>query len=234
MIKSFFLQVNLGAQNAIEMATPAVQEHEPLSMLDLAMKGGPIMIPIAILSIAAVYLFVERFIAINRAGKEDKDFINNIRDFIHDGKIDAAAALCKSDKSPVSRMVEKGIKRLGKPLNDIQTAVENVGKLEVYKLEENLAAIATIAGAAPMLGFLGTVSGMINAFYQMSTAGNNIQVSMLAGGIYEAMVTTVAGLFVGIIAFIAYNLLVTRLNKVVNKLEARTIEFLDVLNEPSK
>jgi biopolymer transport protein ExbB len=203
-------------------------------MLGLAMKGGPIMIPIAVLSVAAVYLFVERFIAINRAGKEDKDFMNNIRDFIHDGKIDAATALCKSDKSPVARMVEKGIRRLGKPLNDIQTAVENVGKLEVYKLEENLAAIATIAGAAPMLGFLGTVSGMINAFYQMSTAGNNIQVSMLAGGIYEAMVTTVAGLFVGIIAFVAYNLLVTRLNKVVNKLEARTIEFLDVLNEPAK
>jgi biopolymer transport protein ExbB len=234
MLKNIFLQVNMGAQNAIEMATPEVQTHEPLSMFDLAMKGGPIMIPIAILSIAAVYLFVERFIAINRAGKEDKDFMNNIRDFIHDGKIDAAHALCKSDKSPVSRMIEKGIRRLGKPLNDIQTAVENVGKLEVYKLEENLAAIATIAGAAPMLGFLGTVSGMINAFYQMSTAGNNIQVSMLAGGIYEAMVTTVAGLFVGIIAFIAYNLLVTRLNKVVNKLEARTIEFLDVLNEPSK
>lgn len=234
MLKTFFLQVTVGAQQGIEMAAPEVQQHEPLSMLDLAMKGGPIMIPIAVLSVAAVYLFVERFIAINRAGKEDKDFMNNIRDFIHDGKIDAATALCKSDKSPVARMVEKGIRRLGKPLNDIQTAVENVGKLEVYKLEENLAAIATIAGAAPMLGFLGTVSGMINAFYQMSTAGNNIQVSMLAGGIYEAMVTTVAGLFVGIIAFVAYNLLVTRLNKVVNKLEARTIEFLDVLNEPAK
>jgi len=234
MLKTFFLQVTVGAQQSIEMASPEVQQHEPLSMLDLAMKGGPIMIPIALLSVAAVYLFVERFIAINRAGKEDKDFMNNIRDFIHDGKIDAANALCKSDKSPVARMIEKGIRRLGKPLNDIQTAVENVGKLEVYKLEENLAAIATIAGAAPMLGFLGTVSGMINAFYQMSTAGNNIQVSMLAGGIYEAMVTTVAGLFVGIIAFVAYNLLVTRLNKVVNKLEARTIEFLDVLNEPAK
>ncbi|MFN4123157.1 MAG: MotA/TolQ/ExbB proton channel family protein [Flavobacteriales bacterium] len=234
MLKTFFLQVTVGTQQGIEMAAPEVQQHEPLSMLDLAMKGGPIMIPIAILSVAAVYLFVERFIAINRAGKEDKDFMNNIRDFIHEGKIDAATALCKSDKSPVARMVEKGIRRLGKPLNDIQTAVENVGKLEVYKLEENLAAIATIAGAAPMLGFLGTVSGMINAFYQMSTAGNNIQVSMLAGGIYEAMVTTVAGLFVGIVAFVAYNLLVTRLNKVVNKLEARTIEFLDVLNEPAK
>lgn len=234
MLKTLFLQVTVGAQQGIEMAVPEVQKHEPLSMLDLAMKGGPIMIPIAVLSVAAVYLFVERFIAINRAGKEDKDFMNNIRDFIHDGKIDAAIALCKSDKSPVARMIEKGIRRLGKPLNDIQTAVENVGKLEVYKLEENLAAIATIAGAAPMLGFLGTVSGMINAFYQMSTAGNNIQVSMLAGGIYEAMVTTVAGLFVGIVAFVAYNLLVTRLNKVVNKLEARTIEFLDVLNEPAK
>jgi len=130
-------------------------------------------------------------------------------------------------------MIEKGLKRLGKPLGDIQTAVENVGKLEVNRLEENLAALATIAGAAPMLGFLGTVTGMISAFYQMATAGNNIQVSMLAGGIYEAMVTTVAGLLVGIVAFIAYNLLVARLNKVVNKLEARTIEFLDVLNEPA-
>lgn len=227
-----FFQITETTQAAVAVAE-GVSTTEPLSFWDLALKGGPIMIPIALMSLAAIYLFVERLMVIAKAGKEDDDFMNNVRDFIHEGKIDAAVALCKSSKTSVARMIEKGLKRLGKPLGDIQTAVENVGKLEVNRLEENLAAIATIAGAAPMLGFLGTVTGMISAFYQMATAGNNIQVSMLAGGIYEAMVTTVAGLLVGIVAFIAYNLLVARLNKVVNKLEARTIEFLDVLNEPA-
>jgi biopolymer transport protein ExbB len=227
-----FFQITETTQAAAAVAE-GVSTTEPLKFWDLALKGGPIMIPIALMSLAALYLFVERLMVIAKAGKEDDDFMNNVRDFIHEGKIDAAVALCKSSKTSVARMIEKGLKRLGKPLGDIQTAVENVGKLEVNRLEENLAAIATIAGAAPMLGFLGTVTGMISAFYQMATAGNNIQVSMLAGGIYEAMVTTVAGLIVGIVAFIAYNMLVARVNKVVNKLEARTIEFLDVLNEPA-
>jgi biopolymer transport protein ExbB len=229
---SFFLQITETGQSTYTVAQN-IPEAESLSFWDLALKGGPIMIPIALFSIAAIYLFVERLMVISKAGKEDDDFMNNIRDFIHEGKIDAAIALCKSSKTSVAKMIEKGLKRLGKPLGDIQTAVENVGKIEVNRLEENLAALATIAGAAPMLGFLGTVTGMISAFYRMASAGNNVQVSMLAGGIYEAMVTTVAGLVVGIMAFIAYNLLVARLNKVVNKMEARTIEFLDVLNEPA-
>lgn len=229
---SFFLQITETGQSTYTVAQN-IPEAESLRFWDLALKGGPIMIPIALFSIAAIYLFVERLMVISKAGKEDDDFMNNIRDFIHEGKIDAAIALCKSSKTSVAKMIEKGLKRLGKPLGDIQAAVENVGKIEVNRLEENLAALATIAGAAPMLGFLGTVTGMISAFYRMASAGNNVQVSMLAGGIYEAMVTTVAGLVVGIMAFIAYNLLVARLNKVVNKMEARTIEFLDVLNEPA-
>ena len=160
--------------------------------------------------------------------------MNNIRDFIHDGKLDSAKDLCKRTDNPIARMIEKGLSRLGRPLTDISTAIENVARLEVFKLEKTLATLATIAGAAPMLGFLGTVIGMIRAFHNMATGGANIEVNALAGGIYEAMVTTAAGLTIGIIAYVGYNILVSRVEKVVNKMEARSIEFLDVLHEPAK
>jgi biopolymer transport protein ExbB len=208
-------------------------EQVTLSFGELVLKGGWVMIPIILLSLIAIYIFVERFYVITRAGSEDMNFMNRIKDYIYDSKIDAAVALCKSNKSPASRMVEKGITRIGRPLNDVNTAIENVGKLEVYKLEKGLPTLATIAGAAPMIGFLGTVIGMIKAFYDMSNAGNNIDVSLLSNGIYTAMVTTVAGLIVGILAYFAYNILVSKVEKVIFRLEATSTEFMDILNEPA-
>lgn len=207
-------------------------EQVTLSFGQLVLKGGWVMVPIILLSLIAIYIFVERFYVITRAGHEDMNFMNRIKDYIYDSKIDAAVALCKSSNSPASRMVEKGITRIGRPLNDVNTAIENVGKLEVYKLEKGLPTLATIAGAAPMIGFLGTVIGMIMAFYDMSNAGNNIDVSLLSNGIYTAMVTTVAGLIVGILAYFAYNILVAKVEKVIFRLEATSTEFMDILNEP--
>lgn len=191
------------------------------------------MLPIALMSVIAIYIFIERYIVINRASRDEHNFMNNIRDFIHNGRIDSALSLCKNNHTPIARMIEKGIIRIGKPLNDINAAIENVGKLEVSKLEKNMAALATIAGAAPMLGFLGTVTGMVQAFYDMSMAGNNIDIAMLSGGIYQAMITTVAGLIVGIVGYICYNILVARVEKVVFILEARATEFMDLLHEPA-
>ncbi len=203
-----------------------------LHFWELAFKGGWIMVPIIILSIVAVYIFIERYFAIKKASQTDINFMNKIKDYIHDDKIDSAMALCQSTQSPVARMIEKGLQRIGRPLNDINAAIENVGNLEISKLEKNLPALATVSGAAPMIGFLGTVMGMIRAFYDMSNAGNNIDVSLLSNGIYTAMVTTVAGLMVGIIGYLAYNILVARVEKVVFQLEANTSEFMDLLNEP--
>jgi biopolymer transport protein ExbB len=205
-----------------------------LSLWELAQKGGWILAILGILSIISVYIFIERYAAISKGSKEEKNFMNNIRDFIHDGRIDSAVTLCRNNASPIARMIEKGLARIGKPLNDINTAIENSGKLEVSRLEKNIAGLATIAGAAPMLGFLGTVMGMIRAFYDMSMAGNNIDIALLSTGIYQAMVTTVAGLIVGIIAYVCYNVLVSRVEKLVFILEARATEFMDVLHEPAR
>lgn len=205
-----------------------------LSFGELVLKGGWIMIPIILLSIIAIYIFIERFYVIAKAGHEEMNFMNRIKDYISDSKIDAALSLCRSSISPAARMVEKGINRIGRPQNDVNTAIENVGKLEIYKLERGLPTLATIAGAAPMIGFLGTVIGMIKAFYDMSNAGNNIDVSLLSNGIYTAMVTTVAGLIVGILAYFAYNILVAKVEKVIFRLEATATEFMDILNEPAK
>jgi len=207
-------------------------EELTLSYWELAFKGGPVMIPIIILSLIAVYIFIERYFVIRKLTNEDVNFINKIKDFIHDGKIESAQTLCQSIDTPIARMIEKGIQRIGRPLNDINAAIENVGRLEIYKLEKGLPTLATVAGAAPMIGFLGTVMGMIIAFYDMSNAGSNINVALLSNGIYTAMVTTVAGLIVGIIAYFAYNILVAKVEKIVNQLEARTSEFMDLLNEP--
>lgn len=228
MITGLILQITNAAQ---------IIEGEPteitLSIWELAIKGGWIIAILAVFSIIAVYIFIERFSIINRASNEDRNFMNNIKDFIHNGRIDSALSLCRNNNSPIARMIEKGLSRIGRPLNDINTAIENVGKLEVSRLEKNTAGLATIAGAAPMLGFLGTVIGMIRAFYDMSMAGNNIDIALLSGGIYQAMITTVAGLIVGIIAYICYNILVARVEKLVYKLEARATEFMDLLHEPA-
>lgn len=205
-----------------------------MSLWELAVQGGWIMLFLGFFSIVAVYIFVERFITINKASKKDDLFMDTIRNYMIDGKLSDAKVLCQKSATPLSRMIEKGISRIGKPLSDIQTAIENVGNLEVSNLEKGVALLAMISGAGPMLGFLGTVIGMIRAFYDMSMAGNNIDIELLSTGIYQAMVTTVGGLIVGIIAFIFYNVLVSQIDKVVNLLESKSIEFMDVLNEPSK
>lgn len=216
-------------------AVPAQQTTGmKLTLLDLAIKGGWVMVPIILLSFVAAYIFIERYYVIRKATKEDQNFMNRIKDYIHEGRIEAALALCKATNTPSARMVEKGISRLGRPLQDIQTAIENVGKLEISKLERGFPTLATITGAEPMLGFLGTVIGMVQSFYNMEQAGNNIDVSMMSGGIYTALITTVAGLIIGILGYFAYNTLVVRTEKVVFNLEATSTEFMDILNEPVK
>lgn len=217
-----------------ELAQPAAATDETISILALAMKGGPVMIPILLCSVIAVYIMIERYFAIRRATKDEPGFMNNIRDYIINGNIEAAKALCRNTTTPVARMIEKGIARIGKPLGDIEKAIENVGNIEVVKLEKGLSLLGTCAGAAPMLGFLGTVSGMIRAFYNMSKAGKTVEISVLSGGMYEAMVTTVAGLIVGIVALVGYNLLSAMVQKAVYKMENTSIEFLDLLHEPAK
>ena len=230
-MSKFFVFPQINLSDSVAMGVDEAQELT-LSYWDLAFKGGWVMIPIIVLSVIAVYIFVERFFVIRKASGEDLHFMNRIKDFIHDGKVESALTLCESTNNPVARMIEKGIQRIGRPLNDVNAAIENVGKLEIYKLERGLPTLATVAGAAPMIGFLGTVIGMIRSFYDMSNAGSNIDVSTLSNGIYTALVTTVAGLIVGIIAYFAYNILVARVEKVVNQMEAKASEFMDLLNEP--
>ena len=220
---------------AIDSTAMATAEVAEMNYWEMAKKGGPwIMIPLLILSIMAVYIFIERYVAIKKASKEDKTFMDRIKDYIIDGNIDSATKLCQQMNNPMARMVEKGISRLGKPMNDVLVAIENVGNIEANKLEKGFNMLATISGGAPMLGFLGTVIGMVQAFYDMANAGSNVDITVLSNGIYTAMVTTVAGLVVGIIAFFAYNFLVSMLDSVVQKMETRTMEFMDLLNEPIK
>tara|TARA_B100001093_G_scaffold16899_1_gene15348 strand:+ start:1316 stop:2014 length:699 start_codon:yes stop_codon:yes gene_type:complete len=211
-----------------------IVEEKTLSIMELISSGGLggniIMGTLGLLSIYAIYILIERFSTIKKASVEDESFLKSIRNFVEQKDIQAAKTLCKNTDNPVSRMIEKGIDRIDKPMTDISAAIENQGKLEVYKMENNLANLATIAGAAPMIGFLGTVIGMIVAFHEMASAGGNIDVEMLSKGIYTAMVTTVGGLVVGIIAYIAYNFLVSKIDKVIFQLEARTTEFLDLLH----
>jgi len=228
MFLSIFLQL---ITNQAE-STDIIPEQTTLSAIDLAIKGGWVMIILALLFVIAVFIFFERFKTLRNASKEDANFMNRIKDYIHEGKVESATALCQSTNNPIARMIEKGISRLGRPLNDINATIENIGNLEISQLEKGLPTLATISGGAPMIGFLGTVIGMIHAFYDMASAGNNIDVQLLANGIYTAMVTTVGGLIVGILAFFAYNYLVAKVEKVVYKMEARTTEFMDLLNEP--
>ena len=211
----------------------AASQEMHFSLIEMAVKGGWLMIVLLILSIMAIYIFGNKWWMIRKAGKIDKNFMKDIHDLIHEGKIKSALALCEKYDSPVARLVEKGIERIGRPLPDIQAAVENMGNVEVARLEKGLPMLATIAGGAPMIGFLGTVSGMIQAFFRMSTAGNNIDITLLSGGIYEAMVTTVGGLFVGIIAYFGYNFLTSQISNLVFKMESTTIEFIDMLHEPA-
>lgn len=213
----------------VAQAAPAA---ESLSFWELCVKGGFIMIPLALLLIVSIYVFIERWLAIRRADKDDNTFMIRIKDYILDGDPESAQTLCDRTNTPYSRLIAKGISRLGRPMNDVLVTIENTGNIEVANLGKRLPWLATTAAGAPMLGFLGTVWGMVQAFYNLAKAGTSANIDVLAGGIYQALVTTVAGLVVGIVALFAYNYLVARINGVMNSLESKTMEFMDLLNEP--
>ncbi len=231
---NFFQQDEVA--EAAQTAEPIVEE-KTLSLFDLMFSGGLggqiIIIILFILLFAAVYIYFERLFAIKAAGKIDKNFMLQIKDSVLNGNIESAKIRCAQSDSPVARLTEKGISRIGSPLEDINTAIENAGRLEIYKLEKNVSILATVAGAAPMIGFLGTVIGMVLAFHELATSSGQAQMGALAEGIYTAMTTTVAGLIVGIIAYIGYNHLVVKTDKVVHQMEATAVDFLDLLNEPA-
>lgn len=217
-------------------SNPEVQAvPEKINLWKMTTYGGPIMVILGIMLALAVYIFIERLITINKASQEDKSFMSRVKDYIHEGKIESAQRLCRETNSPASRMIEKGISRLGRPMNDVLLAVENVGNLEVSNLEKSLVILATISGGAPMLGFLGTVTGMVLVFFNMTQNQTGVvQLVDLSSGMYQAMVTTVGGLIVGILAYFGYNYLISRVDSVVRNLESKTLEFMDLLNEPTK
>lgn len=233
MVNAMFLNA---VQEGTELITDGESVEKTLSIIELIKSGGSagqvIILILFVLLIVASYIYFERLFAIKAASKMDSNFMNQIKDHISNGKIDSAQVLCAQVNSPVSRLISKGISRIGKPLDDINTAIENAGKLEVYGLEKNVSVLATISGAAPMIGFLGTVVGMILAIFELANAGGQIDIELLSNGLYTAMTTTVAGLIVGIIGYIAFNHLVVRTNKVIHLMEANSVEFLDLLNEP--
>lgn len=214
------------------VATSTPHTEIGMSFIDLFLSGGSLMWVLLALSIVSVWIFAERWWTIRKVSNIDKLFMDQIKQYVHSGQINYALDLCRMTKNPIARLIEKGIERIGRPLSDVQTAVENVGNLEVAKLERGLPMLATVSGGAPMIGFLGTVVGMVEAFYNMAQAGNNIDITLLSGGIYVAMITTVGGLVVGIMAYFGYNYLVARVEQIVYKMEANTIEFMDLLNEP--
>lgn len=230
---SLILQIVQEGAAATDSLSAASSSGGALDVLKLIWKGGIVMIPIGILLVIAIYLCLERYLTIRKAGDLDSKFMGGIKEMVTDGDLKGAQRLCHDRATPIALMIEKGLSRIGKPLKDISVAVENVGKLEVYKLEKGMPILATISGAAPMLGFLGTVTGMIRTFNQMQDSGQQITADLLSGGIGEAMMTTVAGLVVGIFAYISYNLLSSMINKVVYKMEASSVEFLDILHEPA-
>ena len=232
--KLLFLQTDAATViDTVENAAASAPER--ITLWDMALNGGWIMLVLVVLLVLAIYIFIERFLTLNGAlkGQEDEQFMDKIRQFVHEGNVDAARSLAKETSTPLGRMISKGFSRLGRPLPDIQAAIENEGQLEVARLEKRVSYVATVASLGPMIGFLGTVTGMITAFQDMAHAGNNIDISLLSTGIYEAMVTTVGGLIVGIICYFLNNLLVSRINKVVFELEVRANEFMDLLHEPA-
>lgn len=214
----------------IQIALPVAEKAQSVGLGTLILAGGWLMIPLAILSAISIFLFFERWNMIRRAKEPDNRFLNKIRDLIYEGKIDAAVAACRNRRTPIARMIEKGISMLGKPTSEIHSAIENVGNLEVSRLESGLPFLATTAGGAPMIGFLGTVIGMVQAFMNLSNAGGSVDMSLLSSGIYTAMITTVGGLVVGIPAYFGYNFLVAKIEKLVFQMEANTMAFLDIIN----
>lgn len=220
-------------QMAQQVTTTVGTPETTINAFDLAIKGGWLMIVLFVMLLLSIYVLIERILVIRSAGKEDDSFMNRIKDYIHEGKIESALTLCRKTDTPAARMVEKGITRLGRPMSDITEAIENVGNIEIAKLEKGLPILATTAAGAPMIGFLGTVTGMVKAFMSMANAGVNVDVNILSTGIYEALITTVGGLIVGIIALFAYNYLTTQIKGIVNRMEMRIMEFMDILNEPA-
>ena len=220
------------AAAAMDLATPAPTEVK-MNMLDMAIKGGWVMIPIVALFFIAAGIFIERLLVIQKVTREDDSFMDRLRDYIHDGHIQSAEKLCRKTGTPYARMIGKGIQRIGRPMNEIQSAIENTGSIEVAKLEKGFSWVATTAAIAPMLGFFGTVMGMVRAFFDMANAGSNVDVTLLSSGIYQALVTTVAGLSVGIPALFAYNYLVAKVDGIITRMETRTMDFMDILNEPA-
>jgi biopolymer transport protein ExbB len=215
-----------------QIVTQPATQDQTISIMELALAGGWLMIPIVLSSFVAIYIFIERVITINKANESPDAFIGKIKELVLKGDITAAKMLCNQHDTPVARMIEKGVSRIGSPLKNIEASIENVGKIELFKLEKNLSVLATVSGAAPMMGFLGTVIGMVQAFISIAQEEGSVSPKLLADGIYTAMITTVAGLIVGIIAYLGYNFLVTRVSKVVNKMEYSAIEFIDLLQEP--
>lgn len=229
------LQTAETAATVSPTAQPLMEPVSPdsLSFWDLCVQGGILMIPIALLLLFSIYFFIERWLTIRKANKEDTTFMRRIKDYIHEGEIESAHNLCKKTNTPYARLISKGISRIGRPMNDVLVAIENVGNIEVANLGKGLPWLATTAAGAPMLGFLGTVTGMVQAFYNIASTGSSADIATFSGGIYTALVTTVAGLVVGVIALFAYNILMAKINNVMTALESKTMEFMDLLNEPA-
>jgi biopolymer transport protein ExbB len=221
------------AAQAAASLTPPVPTESSMSLWDMASKGGPILYPIALLSILAFYIFFERFFVIMKFSRLDQNFMNQIRDQVHQGNIPAARSLCKATDSPIARMIDKGLARLGKPIRDIESAIENQGKLEVFLMEKNMGFLGTIAGIAPMFGFLGTIFGVIKIFYQISLQ-SSLEIDTISGGLYVKMISSGAGLLVGMIAYSFYHYLMQRIDRVINKMEISAVQFVDLLEEPVK
>lgn len=232
MISAILLQITqaTGTTGTLTAVQPPAQEQS-ISLWEMAQKGGPILIPIAILSMAAVYIFFERYFTIKKSSKIDTNFMDQIKDHVHHGNIEAARSLCRNTKTPVARMIEKGLMRLGKPVKEIEGAIENVGKLEVYKMEKNLNILGSISGIAPMFGFLGTIFGVIKIFYQIALQ-NSLEINTISGGLYVKMISSAAGLLVGMVAYAAFHYLQHMIDRVINKMEINAVEFIDLLEEP--
>jgi biopolymer transport protein ExbB len=234
MLLSLILQITEGAASTTA-ALPNAPEQAPtqdtLSLLDLIMKGGYIMIPIGVLSIISIYVLIEKFVAIKKAGRLSRDFMINIKENIKKGNLEGASAVCKSNPSSVAAVIDKGIARIGKPIKEIESAMEGIGKLEVAKMEKNMSVLGIIAGIAPMFGFIGTISGVIKIFYNISLA-DNISIGLISGGLYEKMITSAAGLVVGVFSFVSYHYLNIMIDRTIYKIEASSIEFIDVLQDP--
>jgi biopolymer transport protein ExbB len=233
MFLSFLLQItpSVGDTLATVAQTGAAPVVDSLSLLDLILKGGYLMIPIGVLSLISIFVLIERYITIKKAGKIDRNFMNTIKDFIHNGNLEAAKALSKNAHHPVGVVIGKGLSRLGKPVREIESSMESVGKIEIAKLEKNLSVLGIIAGIAPMFGFIGTISGVIKIFYNISLA-DNISIGLISGGLYEKMITSAAGLVVGVFSFVSYHYLNIMLDKLIVKVETSAVEFMDIINEP--